>query len=301
MLLLKEIQNATTDSNMSIADLLRKCRILAFHLRHEEFKTWVDHELNGYPSKDNLPDYRILDVESVGNFIGAFWSQYNNAPIPTTVIPKEHRHSIEKYHMTDPISSIETLVNKKGKGTGSFRASWSANLIATYGQKIYEGMSCTGAWLVMSEGQFVGIIDTVRNRILQFVLEIGGQISDTEDISVDSFSLPQEEVSQVFNTYIMGDASRFVVGSQTNVQVQRGDLSSLKAQLEKIGIEKQEIEQLEDALKEDSKEGGNKIGKKTGEWLGKVISKASSGAFKVGTNVVTKVLTEGISEYLGLS
>ncbi len=47
MSLLTEIQAAATDPSHSTADLLRKCQILAFRLRHEPFKQWVGHELSG--------------------------------------------------------------------------------------------------------------------------------------------------------------------------------------------------------------------------------------------------------------
>ncbi len=48
MSLLREIQNAAVDETVSLAVLLRKCKILAARLGNIEFKTWVDKELNGY-------------------------------------------------------------------------------------------------------------------------------------------------------------------------------------------------------------------------------------------------------------
>lgn len=58
MTLLADIQAAAVDQTHSLSDLLRKCQILAFRLRHEPFKTWVSHELNGYPNDATLPPYR---------------------------------------------------------------------------------------------------------------------------------------------------------------------------------------------------------------------------------------------------
>jgi hypothetical protein len=55
MTLLRDIQEAALDSKVNLADLLRKCKVLAARLKHEEFATWVDWELNGYPERKMLP------------------------------------------------------------------------------------------------------------------------------------------------------------------------------------------------------------------------------------------------------
>lgn len=45
------------EPNSDIASLLKKRKILAFRLGNEEFKTWIDNELNGYKSANELPEY----------------------------------------------------------------------------------------------------------------------------------------------------------------------------------------------------------------------------------------------------
>ena len=76
MSLLREIQDAAVNSEVELATLLRKCKVLAARLGNGEFKSWVDNELDGYKSPDGLPDYRVLTVNSKGHFAGAFGS-YN--------------------------------------------------------------------------------------------------------------------------------------------------------------------------------------------------------------------------------
>ena len=87
MSLLRDIQTAAIDSNTNITDLLRKCKVLAVRLRSKEFETWVDHELNGYNDKKDLPKYRILDIQAYGYFAGAFNSAIPNGAIPPAVLP----------------------------------------------------------------------------------------------------------------------------------------------------------------------------------------------------------------------
>ena len=46
--LVLEIQRLATDRGNDISDLLRKCLMVAAKLKLNEFRTWVDSELNGY-------------------------------------------------------------------------------------------------------------------------------------------------------------------------------------------------------------------------------------------------------------
>ncbi|RZG43836.1 AbiTii domain-containing protein, partial [Acinetobacter wuhouensis] len=61
MSLLREIQNDAVNSNVKVSDLLRRCKVLAYRLGNEDFKTWVDSELNGYELLDGIPSYRIFN------------------------------------------------------------------------------------------------------------------------------------------------------------------------------------------------------------------------------------------------
>ena len=60
MSLLREIQDAAVDGTSDLESLLRKCRVLATRLKHDELKNWVTWELDGYPAEVPLPDYRKL-------------------------------------------------------------------------------------------------------------------------------------------------------------------------------------------------------------------------------------------------
>ena len=72
MTLLRDIQDAAINSEIDISTVLWQCKVLAVRLGNENFKNWVDQELNGYKIIDNLPDYRILSVDSKGDFSGDY-------------------------------------------------------------------------------------------------------------------------------------------------------------------------------------------------------------------------------------
>jgi hypothetical protein len=71
MTLLQQIQTEAVDTHGDLAALLRKCRILAQRLGVDEFKKWVVYELEGYPSQEQPPEYRIIRTPVIlGHFSG---------------------------------------------------------------------------------------------------------------------------------------------------------------------------------------------------------------------------------------
>ncbi len=96
MSLLRDIQKAAIEPSTDLPTLLRMCKLLAARLGNEEFGLWVDCELNGYPNIESMPAYRILEVQSFGNFLGGFNSRASNMPIPLGVLPENAREAYKK-------------------------------------------------------------------------------------------------------------------------------------------------------------------------------------------------------------
>jgi hypothetical protein len=47
---------------------------------------------------------------------------------------------------------------------------------------VYEGMQCIAAWRVVPRAMFVGVVDGVRNRLLDLVLELERQVPGSGDV-----------------------------------------------------------------------------------------------------------------------
>jgi hypothetical protein len=303
--LLREIQEAAIDAGIDISVLLRKCKVLAARLGNQDFKLWVDYELNGYPSKDELPEYRILHVESYGNFLGIGWSQYKHAPIPPSCIPEDLREFVSTQYLTDPISHFASLVSSK-TGAETISLSWPADMVALVGDKIYEGMQCMLAWKIVSIGSIVALLDTVRNRILSFVLEIETEAPDAGEAQPKNIPIAEERVRQVFQTYIMGDVGHLNAGGNQNitydtkVTVVQNDLASLRQFLTSLGIADKDLDDLEDSILQDAKsKTQQRLGDRVRSWLGKIITKAGTSAWNIATSVAANLITQALSKYYG--
>lgn len=139
MSLLREIQDATTDPNFRLADILRKAKILAARLSHKAFKDWIEKELNGYGADDELPQYRILtNLGSRGDFFGPFGSRVKNAPIPLLSFPQDVAQTLNKMNVLQSVSAIEnTVAQANQSGTSILKALWTADAVALLGSDVY--------------------------------------------------------------------------------------------------------------------------------------------------------------------
>ncbi|WP_417452500.1 hypothetical protein [Kiloniella sp.] len=213
MSLLREIQDAAVSSEVELSVLLRKCTVLAARLGNDEFKHWVSSELNGYKEVDELPEYRIITVTSKGHFSGPFQTGLRNADIPLLCVPKNFREGLSTYYMLEPTATMESLV-AKSDGNGTLSQPWNPDLVAHVGQEMYEGMNCLQAWKVIPVTAFVSALDTIRNRILTFVLEIESEEPEAGEAAINSEPVPQETVTKIFINNIQGDVQNIASDSR---------------------------------------------------------------------------------------
>ncbi len=218
-------------------------------------------------------------------------------------ITQNLRDMLLTHHSREPVSALADLVSRKE--ANSFSVPCPADLVAYVGHGIYENMNCLSAWQVIPRGGVVGILDTVRTRILNFVLELESEAPDAGEAAPGVHPVPQERVNQVFHTQIYGNVGNVAAGgdrfSQSNISaVVQGDFNSLRTFLSGLGVDPADLAELENATKKDHASPQKGMGENTGQWLGKMIGKAASGTLKVGTTVATTLLTKALAQYWGL-
>jgi hypothetical protein len=236
MTLLQEIQAAATDSKVDISTVLRKAKILAARLRNPEFQDWVDRELNGYAERADLPPYRIIPVPVEGHLIQGL-THWDRAPIMTSFLPERLSDWGEKAYLFQPISSI--AVGAEDEHGDGFQVPWPQEMAVQYGAKGYSGhVRCLGAWQVINRATLKGVVDTVRNRILDFVLKIEAENPDAGEALQNSQAVPMERLQPIVHNVFYGPVGSFAQNSQhfnqtAIIRMQPDDLARLVTDLSK--------------------------------------------------------------------
>lgn len=304
MSLIEEILKAALDSNVDLPSLLRKCKLLAARINNNELAQWVDHELNGYPTTDGLPSYRVLRVQSFGDFYGPFGKGIKNAPIPEGSIPAEYRDYATTEYLLEGVSELAALA-ASDPPSPIIQFRWNPDLFVRVGSNIYPNLNCFSAWKSFSKSAIVGILDIVHNKVLDLTIKIEAELPDATD-PASLTAISQERSQQIFQMVILGDVANLAYGSSevtqdAEVHVSRGDFSSLRELLIGLGVSEEEIDELKVALKEDdqSEERGS-LGSRTSQWIGNMIAKTVSGTWDASTSVAADVLKKAILSFLGL-
>ncbi|MGE5647120.1 MAG: hypothetical protein ACM336_15160 [Acidobacteriota bacterium] len=294
MTLLREIQAAATDSSIEISTVLRKAKMLAARLRNPEFEAWVDRELNGYdPDGEDVPPYREIHGVVQGTLSDGY-RLWNNVPIMTSFLPEKFRAWGGSGYLRQPISEIAAMAAMKRK----LQAPWPQELAVKFGAKGYtNGWQCIGAWRVISSTALTGVVESVRNRVLEFALKIEGAAPNAGDIPAGAPApIPQDKVTQIFNTYVVGDGNNIApagshISQRATAGIEPGDLDSLLSRLRELGIPADQVE----ALKRATQSGSDPKAAAEG-WVGKLAMSAATGAT---TGAIT-LASKAVAQYLGI-
>jgi hypothetical protein len=195
MTLLEEIERDLVDPAASLSTTLRKANILATRLQSEDLKNWVHSELNGYQEVEFVPEYRTINVQLVADYITRF-EQGRNIPIPTSNVPNGMRESVETYTFLGGVRELESLLES---GNTEFRAPLPAEFNAAMGDNL--GMFVEMGRL-FTRGQLELVLDTIKNRLLDLILEI--ESVDPNAGEKGKTKISSGEVDQAFNYAILG-------------------------------------------------------------------------------------------------
>ena len=293
----QEVICLAADSKTAVADVLRKCLVLAYELDNDALKLWVDSELNGYSSPDDLPEYRRINITAKGLFIGPMAHSIPNQPLASHVLSDEHRPWAERANLTQPVASYEQFLGERTDRGGNLKIEWPATLTTIYQTKFFDHYVLNRAWQEIPLSAAIGVVDIVRNKALKFALELQKALGPVKD---DVAALPREKVDQIVSNYIFG--SNVVIAGHahnfTQTHIAEGDKTSLLAALSTLGVSDINSAELLEAVREDRREDSKAttLGDRTLKAIGKL---ATSGA-KVGVEIAKPVLTSMLTQYLGL-
>lgn len=218
--LVEELERDAYDSSACLSNMLRKAKAIAAKLQLEQPLHWVEAELNGY-SGIELPEYRqIIGQASFFNpYSGWRPIMFDNAEIErgTCLIP-----------IYNPIKEIEHLIDSKGKPSITLDGNRAKILCDLAGMPLFTiSVFCSG-------GQLISILDTVRNKVLDWSLSLQSNGIRGEGMSF----LPEEKakVSGKDNTYNIGSIGNFAgnLGGKSSGNVNTYSMQNLSQEIEKV-------------------------------------------------------------------
>lgn len=301
--LMRQIRDGATSSQTALGEVLRLCMRLGQQLSNKELVDWARKEASGYTEKEELPDYRILPTEVRGDFFGPFQSGIKNAHVPKSVIEEEHRENLFSVHLMEPVNQLEQYARSKD-GSSTYQISWSGDAIAYYQHKeIYSnGLVLASAWRLMTGQNILGVLETIRTRVLDFILQIQEELGvdmDEPNDAKEITTVSPQAINNIFNNTINGgqvslsNSGDATVGS---INISTGNLEELKDYLASIGVGKTDINKLNNSITKDGKV-RDTLGPEVSKWLSSMGVKALKGGLNVGKDIAVSVMTKALMSY----
>lgn len=211
--LVLQLQEKAADPAISVSELLRLAKMIAVKLDLPEALTWIDAELNGYMGLDDVPAYRKVEGqwELLNPYQGWRRVEFEDS---------ETRSAVSVASIGQPIVAMEAMT-PRGDRAGSFEysggAEFRANLVRKFGCE---------ARMILNKGGVLGILEHVRNMVLDWALKLEKAGVVGEGLSFSTAE--KKEAATVTHTYfiqnagVVGDVSG---GSVENRQTARFEIS----------------------------------------------------------------------------
>jgi len=290
--LVLELQRDALNSSVPSSGLLRKALVVSKKLGIDDFRAWIEKELNGYEPKDEIPKYR-----EVWGQIKA-WNPYNGW-IPLIIQDTKIAKQLRQRTVRQSIRELESLVDNRKE---------EALLTVSYPPEV-ENMLMDDdrfqPFLHIGASNIHGIIDSVRNTVLEWSLKL-----EEEGILGVGMSFSKQEkvkarTSNNINIHnfqgVFGDVTESTVFQDLTLNVKAGDFDSLSDFLKSKNVQEEDIAELAKAVETDPPPKDNSsLGNKVSDWIGKMVSKAATGLWQIGVEAASNVLSKAICAYYGI-
>jgi hypothetical protein len=280
-----------------------RARILAARLGHKQFEQWINNELNGYPEAVELPEYRTGFRKALfGTFINAGY-KVSNVAVPLSAFPKGLDDLPLDFEVRFPVSSIEEFANAPDEAVRLIVPPELSQYV-----KLYQNAQCVELWAVVPRHAFRGILKAIRDKVLQYSIEIEKIDPRAGEALPGEQPVSAEGLQHVFQQTVIHGSNNIVStagrdGTQAIGAIAPGDLTALLAELRRLGIADEDQRELQRALAAESnvgKSNGGTFGPRVRDWLGKMAEKAGRGSWQIGSQVGVQVLAKLLINYYGL-
>ena len=234
--IIKDLANGTVDTQTA----LKRTKVLLQELDDEKLLEWINYEIEGYPSTDNLPEYRKIGGQLYGTYFkGSMASHmtYNHVPLPLGNMPSDDIQALLTTNITQGIEALRNMIAESEKGDNrGLSKNVPADyypIIATYNNDPY--MMIVTATVELNMPQIRNIFPKVENKLLDILQYLEKQFGNLDDLDIDVDSKSKEEVKEITkNIYVIIYNDQSITIGDRNKIKDSTIASKISGRLEKI-------------------------------------------------------------------
>jgi len=224
------------DGQCSVSGILRTALAVASKLDVTEFQEFCSHELNGYSSEDEIPEYRKVRGQVMVR------NPFHGLQPVIVTNPNLARRLTER-QIDQAIAELEDLIRRTDGGSDVLQMSYSPELLEYWRDEDFMQAGLVPI-LVISQSSVRGILDKVRTIVLEWALQLEARGVLGEGLAFT----PTERQKAESVVYNIESVTGVVGGSIIAQNLQIADFSSVHNELKQIGISQDERNTLENIM-----------------------------------------------------
>jgi hypothetical protein len=202
--LILELQSLAQENSTEPTELLRRAKVVAVKLRLDDFAVWVDHEMNGYPKDVEVPIYRtVSSILVLKNPI------YGPLPVQWAKGSEEFAKRFASFTVRKPLGELVHMVSRGGVLKIMLSPSELGALL-----QVSDDFAVVPASREVSRSGVAGIVDSVRNRILDWALQL-----ERQGIWGEGMTFKKEEKQAVADVTIHNNYGSLIQGHHASVAI----------------------------------------------------------------------------------
>ena len=313
--ILQQIIDDLLNPSISLVGPLMKLTYFGRLTKNEELVEFTTNEISGYKEKNaKLPDYR----KTIGSLIVEFQAYRNKhtAEVPVSMLEKPFNELLQYINITEGVTSIEKMgkeIVDSNNGYNEFHRPIPLELLYTIQpalRKLYKSdvrLDVIGAKLTGNGNVILEIPISIRTKLLEFVMKIADNFG--YDIEIEIFNKENKNnqtINNIMKTVInnLGDGNILNTGNNNTFDfkgiVTKGDFEKLNSELQKQGIENEDINELKEIIQNETLIAEDKLGEQSTNWILKIIGKSLNGVGKIATGISSNILATMIKGYYGI-
>ncbi len=196
--IIKELANGTVDTQTA----LKRTKVLLQELDDEKLLEWINYEIEGYPSTDDLPEYRKIGGQLYGTYFkGSMVNHmtYNHVPLPLGNMPSDDIEEMLTTNIMQGVEALKSMIEESEKGDNCGLSKVVPAdfypMIATYNDDPY--MIIVTATVELNMPQIRNIFPKVENKLLDILRYLEKQFGNLDDLDIDVDSKSEDELKEI--------------------------------------------------------------------------------------------------------
>ncbi|CAH0255794.1 hypothetical protein [Chryseobacterium sp. Bi04] len=294
--MIKDLIEDLTFDKITLSQALTRAKIISYKINNSDFKDWLQSEINGYKNVP-LPEYRNISCEVFAEISDLMRGGTRTIPMDVSNLENTlgTEYSFYNMRMTQSIGTLEMGLEKdKGKGSSYGYIYFPSEFAKTLASMSPDGQFITAVKRRVHLSEIDYILEQTKQKLLDTLLELNNTFPDLENTFSNQNKVDDQKVQTIVNHNIYGNYANSNIGVGDNIKQDinvNNNIQELVKELERIGVEKEDITEVAKIINTETKEN---VSKKIFSWVGKIATKA----VEKGIDLQVPLLIETVSKYM---